>query len=177
MARDGDTAREGAIPRHREGDGRATAYLDTSVFVYAAGAPHAYRGPCRRLLDAARAGRLAATTSVEVIQEIVHLYLGRAERKRAVDVAEAAIVLVGRILPVEENDVRSSLTLIRSVADLSSRDAIHAALCLRHDLPVVSADRDFDRVPGLRRIDPADPSQWEDPEGTSEPQPGDQEST
>lgn len=108
------------------------------------------------MLDAARAGHLAVTTSVEVIQEIVHLYLGRDERERAVQVAEAAMALVGRVLAVEENDVRSSLALVRSVRDLSSRDAIHAALCLRHESPIVSADRDFDRVPGLRRIDPAD---------------------
>lgn len=98
------------------------------------------------------------TTSVEVIQEIVHLYLGREERERAVEVAEAAMALVGRVLSVEENDVRSSLALVRSVRDLSSRDALHAALCLRYESPIVSTDRDFDRVPGLRRIDPGDAS-------------------
>lgn len=122
-----------------------------------------------------RAGRRAATTSVEVIQEIVHLYLGRAERERALDVGEAAVALVSRVLSVEEIDVRSSLTLIRTVPDLSSRDAIHAALCLRHDTPIVSADRDFDRVPGLRRIDPAKASRSEGLEGTGEPPPGGRE--
>lgn len=101
---------------------------------------------------------MAVTTSVEVIQEIVHLYLGRRERDRAVQVAEAAMALVARVLPVEENDVRSSLSLVRAVRELTSRDAIHAALCLRYESPVVSADRDFDRVPGLRRIDPRDAS-------------------
>lgn len=116
------------------------------------------------------------TTSVEVIQEIVHLYLGRAERKRALDVAEAAVALVGRVLSVEEIDVRSSLTLIRTVPDLSSRDAIHAALCLRHDTPIVSADRDFDRIPGLRRVDPADVSRLQDLEDTGvPPRPGGQQ--
>lgn len=95
---------------------------------------------------------------MEVIQEIVHLYLGRRERDRAVQVAEAAMALVARVLPVEESDGRSSLSLIRAVPELTSRDAIHAALCLRYESPIVSADRDFDRVPGLRRIDPRDAS-------------------
>jgi hypothetical protein len=72
------------------------------------------------VLDAARAGQIAATSSVEVIQEIVHLYLGRDERERAVRVAEAAMALVGRVLSVDENDVRASLALVRSVRDLSS---------------------------------------------------------
>lgn len=158
MAEDGEGARESSSAEHGQGHGRATAYLDTSVFIYAAGRRHAYREPCRRVLDAARAGRFVVTTSVEVIQEIVHLYLGREERERAVEVAEAAMALVGRVLSVEENDVRSSLALVRSVRDLSSRDALHAALCLRYESPIVSTDRDFDRVPGLRRIDPGDAS-------------------
>lgn len=94
-----------------------------------------------------------------MIQEIVHLYLGRDERERAIEVAEAAMALVGRVLSVEENDTRSTLALLRSVRDLSSRDALHAALCLRYESPIVSADRDFERIPGLRRIDPNDVSQ------------------
>ncbi len=37
------------------------------------------------------------------------------------------------------------------------RDGIHAATALNHGIElVVSPDRAFDRVPGLRRVDPAD---------------------
>lgn len=37
---------------------------------------------------------------------------------------------------------------------LGARDAIHAALCLRYGLALISADRDFDAVTELQRIDP-----------------------
>lgn len=167
----GEAAPASPDAEHREGHRTPAAYLDTSVFIYAAGGRHTYREACRQLLDAARAGRVTVTTSVEVVQEIVHLYLGRKERDRAVEVAEAAMALVARVLPVEENDVRSSLSLVRAVRELTSRDAIHAALCLRYECPIVSADRDFDGVPGLRRIDPRDAaSELLRTEGPGEPE-------
>ncbi|HSH62137.1 MAG TPA: type II toxin-antitoxin system VapC family toxin [Acidimicrobiales bacterium] len=52
--------------------------LDTSVLVYAIGVAHPLRDPCRRLIDSLRTGRLEATTTVQVIQELVHV---RARRR------------------------------------------------------------------------------------------------
>ena len=47
--------------------------------------------------------------------------------------------------------------LLRDVPGIASRDAVHAAVVVVHGLEgIVSADRDFDRIPGLRRYDPAD---------------------
>ena len=47
--------------------------LDTTVLVYAKGAEHPLRDPCRQLVAAIAEGALQATTSVEVIQELVHV--------------------------------------------------------------------------------------------------------
>jgi uncharacterized protein len=47
--------------------------LDATVLVYAVGGKHPLRDPCRRLVDAVADGSLAATTTVEVIQELVHV--------------------------------------------------------------------------------------------------------
>ncbi len=56
--------------------------LDTSVLVYAVGGEHPLREPCRRVVNEIGAGRLAATTTVEVIQEFAHV---RARRRGRTD--------------------------------------------------------------------------------------------
>jgi predicted nucleic acid-binding protein len=52
--------------------------LDTTVLVYAKGAAHPLRDPCRRLLAAIIEREVQATTTVEAIQEFVHV---RARRR------------------------------------------------------------------------------------------------
>jgi predicted nucleic acid-binding protein len=47
--------------------------LDTTVLVYAVGADHSLRRPCRDLVEAIAERRIEATTTVEVIQEFVHV--------------------------------------------------------------------------------------------------------
>jgi uncharacterized protein len=49
----------------------------------------------------------------------------------------------------------SALGLVSTVEGLGGRDAVHAATALRYGLLIVlSPDSAFDRVPGLKRIDP-----------------------
>ncbi len=48
--------------------------LDTTVLVYAKGEAHPLRGPCRELIAAIADRRLDATTTVEAIQEFVHVF-------------------------------------------------------------------------------------------------------
>src|SRR6476646_11029825 len=47
--------------------------LDTTVLVYAKGSEHPLRAPCRELIEAVAGGSIEATTSVEAIQEFVHV--------------------------------------------------------------------------------------------------------
>ena len=47
--------------------------LDTTVLVYATGSDHPLREPCRRLVDAVANGVLTARTTVELIQELMHV--------------------------------------------------------------------------------------------------------
>lgn len=62
-----------------------------------------------------------------------------------------------RVLNVDEQtttsyaDVRGELK--RAGTAIPSNDVWIAALCRQHSLPVLSRDRHFDLVPGLRRID------------------------
>jgi tRNA(fMet)-specific endonuclease VapC len=62
-----------------------------------------------------------------------------------------------RVLDMDEQttisyaDVRGELK--RAGTPIPSNDVWIAALCRQHSLPVLSRDRHFDLVPGLRRID------------------------
>ena len=46
--------------------------------------------------------------------------------------------------------------LVAAYPTLAARDLIHVATCLQEGISdIVSPDRGFDMVPGIRRIDPA----------------------
>ena len=53
---------------------------DTSIFVYARGAEHEHREPCRDLVRLAAQGVLTGEASVELIQEYAHIL-----RRRGLD--------------------------------------------------------------------------------------------
>ena len=59
------------------------------------------------------------------------------------------------IIPITAAEIRTAMRLMGETRSLSPRDAIHAAVVITHGLEgIVSADQDFDRIPGLRRFDP-----------------------
>ena len=52
---------------------RSTRCTSSSVFVYARGAEHEYREPCRAVVRLAGQGVLAGEASVELVQEYAHI--------------------------------------------------------------------------------------------------------
>ena len=53
--------------------------------------------------------------------------------------------------------LQRALELVGTHERIGGRDAVHAATALVAGIAaIISPDRAFDRVPGLRRIDPAD---------------------
>ena len=49
-------------------------FLDANVFMYAAGAPHAYKEPCVHILADAETDKLNATVDTEIFQELLYRY-------------------------------------------------------------------------------------------------------
>lgn len=129
--------------------------VDTNVFLYARGGEHPYREPCRLLLRHLRHRGPRVTASVELVQEFLHVLLRRrVDRSTALDEA-AEVSQQCRLQPFDADILRVATRLLRDNSLVGARDAVHAATALAHDLPVVvSADRVFDHVEGLRRLDP-----------------------
>jgi len=131
--------------------------LDTTVLVYAKGKAHPLRDPCRELIAAIADGRLRATTTVEVIQEFVHVRAQRRDRADAVALGSDYADLLSPLLMPTGEHLRGGLTLFEHTERLGAFDAVLAASALdagAHAL--VSADTAFAAVPGLTHITPDD---------------------
>ncbi len=129
--------------------------LDANILMYAAGAEHPHKAPSLALLERVATGGIDAGADVEVLQELLHRYraIGRwQDGKRVYDLARTIIptwILVG----VEVLD--RARGLLESDATLSPRDALHAAVYLEVAAEALcSFDRDFDRIAGVRRVEP-----------------------
>lgn len=133
--------------------------LDTTILVYAVGAEHRAREPSRRLLDALGAGLLVATTTIDVIQEFVHVYARRRTRARAAELARRYVTLLTPLLVPGEVELGRGLELFESHTKLGAFDAVLAASALSHEAEaLVSADRAFANIPELRCIAPGSPA-------------------
>jgi uncharacterized protein len=130
---------------------------DTAVFVYAVGGAHPYREPCRTILERATSGELAGEASADLLQEFAHQRDRQTrDRAAAADMARDVARLC-RLHDLLRADVMLGLSLYRQHEPLTARDATFAAVALNRGIDsVLSPDRAFDHVPGLRRVDPAD---------------------
>lgn len=129
--------------------------VDTTVLVYAKGIDHPLRDPCRQLIAAVERGRLAATTTVEVVQEFTHVRARRRDREDAAELARAYADLLSPLLVVEETDLSDGLSLFERHAGLGCFDAVLAAAARSAGAAaLVSADAAFSEVPGLAHVVP-----------------------
>jgi len=134
-----------------------TIFIDTAIVMYAGGADHPLRGPCQRLLGRIAEGHLEAVTSVEVIQEILHRFTAIRQIDLGAAMARDAMDLFAPVLPVTHAIMRRMPELVEQHPELAERDLVHVATCVQEGIAdIVSPDRGFDTVPGIRRLDPDD---------------------
>lgn len=132
-------------------------FLDANVFMYAAGAPHAYKAVCVQILADVETGSLAAVINTEILQELLYRYSHIGLADHGVLLCRDILKYPLTVLPITEADVRDALDVLTPAptSGLKPRDAIHAATMRAHGLSqIISADRDFDRLSFVTRIDP-----------------------
>lgn len=130
-----------------------SVFIDTNVIVYA-NLPSEFREPCLEILQSVARSSLDGRTSTAVVEEIWHLELsGKAGKLDGL--TQRTYTLFTPLLPVDDEIVAHALTL--DTPRLGANDRIHLATALANGIAsILSADADFDGVPGLRRIDPLD---------------------
>jgi hypothetical protein len=81
----------------------------------------------------------------------------RGRREDAVALLRKTMVACTEVLPVTAGEVVDACSLAASIDGLPARDAVHAAVMRHHGIrEIVSVDPDFDRIPGIRRLSPAE---------------------
>lgn len=131
-------------------------FVDTNIFLFAAGTEHPLRRSCQQVLQDVAAGTLEAVTSTEVVQEILYVLVRRGFREKALVLAGEILQLFPELLPVTRPDMRRTMELLQQHPDVSVRDAVHVATMWNNGIrQIVSADRDFDRIGRIERLDPA----------------------
>ncbi len=129
--------------------------LDSNIPMYAVGREHPYKLPCQEILRHAAAGDLNAVTNTEVHQEILHRYLAQGMGAKARGVSERFQTAVPAVLPVSLREIERSRDLCANYPELPARDLVHVAVMLSHGIRVIiSADRHFDQVSEVTRLDP-----------------------
>ena len=130
-------------------------FIDSNVPMYAVGREHAYKAPSVAVLERAARGDFEAVTSSEVHQEILHRFLALRLPTQARQISEHFHGAVPAVLPVTIDDVARARTLSITYPNLPARDLIHVAVMLNSGVTsILSADRHFDTVAEILRIDP-----------------------
>ncbi|MDR1294727.1 MAG: type II toxin-antitoxin system VapC family toxin [Bifidobacteriaceae bacterium] len=130
-------------------------FLDTSVLLYALGAVHPARGPCRAIVRAASDGLAELHVSIEAVQEVLFHRMRRTNRSSAVSVA-IDVMSLAHCHPLNAA-VMTRACELTVVSPIRGRNAIHAATALIHGFAsIVTLDTDFAHVPGLAAVTPID---------------------
>jgi predicted nucleic acid-binding protein len=129
--------------------------LDTTVLVYAKGADHPLRVPCRELIAAIAQERIEATTTPEVIQQFVHVRARRRDRAEAAALGRDYAELLSPLLSVGRDQLQRGLELFETTPRLGAFDAVLAAAALHAGAAaLVSADTAFADLPGIAHVVP-----------------------
>lgn len=132
-----------------------TVFLDTAVFMYAAGAAHPLRAQCQAIVTAAGRGDLDATTSAEVVQEVLHRFSGTERAADGARLARSILTAFRPVLALDQAVATRTVALSERYPAATARDLVHVAACLEHRIArVVTPDRDFDAYDEVTRIDP-----------------------
>ena len=124
-------------------------FVDTNVFMYAVGRPHALQTYAQDFfIEANRSGTLLCT-SAEVMQELVHVYLPTG-RLQTFDATLGLMASAGvEVWPLEEADVALARQLHEQYPALQARDLCHLASCRRRGVREIKTfDRTFAAISG-----------------------------
>jgi predicted nucleic acid-binding protein len=129
--------------------------LDTTVLVYAKGQDHELRDPCRDLIDAIAQGHVEATTTVEVIQEFVHVRARRRGRTDAATLGHDYAALLSPLLRPGAQNLDEGLSLFERTDGIGAFDAVLACCAASAGIStIVSADSDFAGVSPVAHVVP-----------------------
>lgn len=132
-------------------------FIDSNVFMYAAGKAHRYKKPCIGFLEQIAKAPAANQHCIntEVLQEILHRYKSIGIPQIGFELFDLILNLGLLVHPIELSDLKLARKIMREYTGISTRDAVHLGMMLRRDIKtVVTYDRDFSSYQGIVSIAP-----------------------
>lgn len=127
--------------------------VDSSIPMYLVGEAHPHKTDAQRLLERCVVDNRRLVSDAEVLQEILHRYTAMQRRDSIQPAFDALLGVVDEVFPVTLEAVKRAREVVLGSPDRSARDAVHIAVMQLHDVEeILSFDRGFDGVPGIRRI-------------------------
>ena len=104
-------------------------FLDSNIFMYAAGKPHSYKNRCLHILKDVETQTLSAVVNTEIFQELLYQYSHIGMADKGIQLCNDVFKYSLTILSVTEADIRLAVDLFENHKNtgVKPRDAIHAA--------------------------------------------------
>lgn len=130
-------------------------YWDTNVFVYQSTPESPYFHDCLELSTFCLERKIFIQTSVETIQEIVHIAQKQKLQSLGLQISNKALKLINSLHPVTEATIQKFLSLAQKYPNITSRDLLHVAVCLENGLPtIITYDKEFKKISEIKSFSP-----------------------
>jgi len=129
--------------------------VDSNIIMCAAGVEHPHKLLSLDFLERVADGEVEGVVDAQVLQEILQPYSAIGQAKEGRTVYDLTRQIFPLVLPISSDILDRARVLLEEHEGLVARDALHAAVVEVHSLEAIcSYDRDFDRIPSIRRIEP-----------------------
>jgi len=129
-------------------------FIDSNVFFYAKILDREYGDVCAKILDEIVKGELEAVTSTLVVIELANALRKFGLGNEVKEVIDAVFSLDVPVYEVDSLSVRDAAVIFNEFR-ISPYDCVHAAVMKRAGIvDVISADKDFDKIAWIKRLDP-----------------------
>ena len=129
--------------------------IDTNIFIYAVGRPHAHKEKSLRLVKDVLTRPSGYNINVEILQEIIHLYISRKEREKGLNLIESILDMFPQPFSVTSKDIKVACFFLKKYPEINTRDSIHAAIVKNYRLEgIVTYDKHFEILTEIKVFRP-----------------------
>jgi len=122
----------------------ALYFVDTNVFIYRTQKQSPYYEECKKFLDLALMGEISITTSVETLQEVVHVFRRTKQNSLGIRVAKLILEQNTDLLEINAGIIEKFVVLAEKYPRSDSRDLLRVAACSYNGIrPIITLDKDF----------------------------------
>lgn len=135
-------------------------YIDTNIFIYAIEDHRVYGKKCGKIIFDIQDGKISACASVQVLVEIINVLVAmnkelKKQKREALDIKRNIELVIS--LPITWFDL--DFLTIKKASEyqygINGADYTHAAsMEINSVREIISADKDFDKIDFINRIDP-----------------------